>query len=327
MSPWKYRKNLLVLWMALCCALALSLPALAQEALGENTGLTIRFQKEGMGFSGVEFQLYRVADWQGEGAFSLAGDFTQYPLSLECSPASQWRALAQTLAGYIARDDLEPLQTACTNGSGEVVFPGLAGGLYLALGDSCERQGTVYTPEAVLVSLPQGENETNPQGGVDVRCKVEETPSPEDLISLEVRKVWEDAGRETLRPQTIQVQLLKDGVVVDTVTLDASHSWAFQWDSLESGAHWQVVEDKVPEGYTVTVQREGNCFIIANHLGDQEPAAPENPEPPTSTTPSDPQLPQTGTLWWLAAALGGGGLLLLALGLALFGKKGGSHNG
>ena len=56
------------------------------------------------------FCTYRVADVTETGGYRLTGDFKEYPVALEGLTSSEWRALAQTLDSYAARDGLTPLQ-------------------------------------------------------------------------------------------------------------------------------------------------------------------------------------------------------------------------
>ena len=93
--------------------------------------------------------------------------------------------------------------------------------------------------------------------------------------------------------------------VYDTVKLSEENSWRYGWTDLpamENGqpVDWQVTE-LTPEGYTVTVSREGETFLVTN-TGH----GPQNPGEPT--------LPQTGSLWWPVPLLAACGLICLALG-------------
>ena len=117
---------------------------------------------------------------------------------------------------------------------------------------------------------------------------------------IKVIKVWKDDGREADRPGMIEVQLLGDGEVHETVRLDADNSWRYTWTGLDGTKEWLVVEKKAPEGYTVSVKREGTTVFITN--------TKESPEEPPET------LPQTGQLWWPVFLLGGAGLVLLLTG-------------
>ena len=110
--------------------------------------------ENGIGFPEVAFSIYRVAGISADGIYTLAGDFEQYPVSLEDLDASGWRAVAQTLDAYAARDGITPLVTQETGPDGYFQLTGLSTGLYLVTGGQYVDGGVVYTPEPMLVSIP-----------------------------------------------------------------------------------------------------------------------------------------------------------------------------
>ena len=129
------------------------------------------------------------------------------------------------------------------------------------------------------------------------------------------------------------MQLLRNGEVYDTVTLSEENGWSHTWTGLDKDDTWQVVEADVPDGYTVTVTREGITFVVTNTRSKDNPDEPEpgeeipdNPPPtgsqepgeeiPEEPAPQGPALPQTGTLWWLVPLLACGGMALFLLGWA-----------
>lgn len=116
--------------------------------------LTVYFGKDGNGFSGVEFRVYRVAEVSAGAKFTLTGDFADYPVKVNGLDSSGWRALAQTLDGYAARDDLNPLRTVGTGNDGKAFFDHMDTGLYLVTGDRYCQDSYTYTPEPFLIALP-----------------------------------------------------------------------------------------------------------------------------------------------------------------------------
>ena len=83
-------------------------------------------------------------------------------------------------------------------------------------------------------------------------------------------KVWDDKGNETERPREIIVQLLKDGKVYDTVTLNKDNNWRYTWASLDDRYEWLVTE-KEPSGYTVKTELRGITFVITNTYSPDTP--------------------------------------------------------
>ena len=86
-----------------------------------------------------------------------------------------------------------------------------------------------------------------------------------ETISVRVTKVWQGDGTH---PQSVQVQLYKDGTLHDTATLSSANSWTRTWSGLEKGHVWTVDEVNVPEGYTKTISGDAvNGFTITNTKG------------------------------------------------------------
>lgn len=316
----QFRKRFAILLAALLLLPCFALTAFAYEAVdtGREASLTVYFGDGENDFSGVEFRVYRVADISETGEMTLAGDFAAYPVSLEELDSSGWRALAQTVDAYIARDGLLPLREAGTGESGEAVFEGLPVGLYLITGDSYESGEYTYTPEPFFICLPDWDEEDGQWNyDMSVSCKFDsrQVPPTENTVRRKVMKIWKDDGNEQKRPEEITVQLLRDGTVYDTVTLDESNNWRYEWTDLDEDSRWQVAEYETPEDYTVSVSREGITFVMTNTYQPDTPDTPGTPDTPdTPDTPSSPRLPQTGMLWWPVPLLAFGGILLFLIG-------------
>ncbi|MBQ1947395.1 MAG: Cna B-type domain-containing protein [Clostridia bacterium] len=111
--------------------------------------------------------------------------------------------------------------------------------------------------------------------------------------TITVQKIWNDAAHESERPNRVEVELLRDGVVIDTVILDEACGWTHQWIELDGGYAYAVREKELDK-YKVTVQQDGNTFVITNTYSE---------------------IPQTGQLWWPVPVLLAAGLLMILLGL------------
>ena len=209
-------------------------------------------------------------------------------MTLENLTAAEWTALAETLAAYAARDELAPLDSGKTDAQGTLTFPNtvdrLSPGLYLAVGKKHTAGGYTYTTEPFLVSLPNLENDA---WVYDVTAspkhtRTENPPSPsEDTVDRRVIKLWQDDVQE-LRPSEVVIELLKDGKLYDTVTLNKKTNWRYTWRDLPeynadgSKIEWRVTE-RVPKNYTVRITRDGVTFLVTNTY------RPENPDGDTVT--------------------------------------------
>ena len=202
--------------------------------------LTVRFFHDKAPVSGAPFSLYRVADVSAYGEFTLTGDFKDDPVRLDDRSSDGWRALAETLRAFVLRDSRKPLDTGVTGSTGLLTFPNrqktLRPGLYLLLGESFVSGGYSYTVEPSLICLPcAGETSNTWDYDAALAPKHDREPLPpapsDDTVERKVLKVWDD-GNAASQPQEITVQLLKDGVVYDTVRLNAKNSWRYTWSKL-----------------------------------------------------------------------------------------------
>ena len=97
--------------------------------LNQKHTLTVEYPCAGTGFL-----LYRVADISETGNYTLTENFASYPVSVENMNQTQWRTLAITLKGYIARDGIQPLAEQSTDEDGKTMFKDLEAGLYILIG-------------------------------------------------------------------------------------------------------------------------------------------------------------------------------------------------
>ena len=248
---------------------------------------------------GIVFRLYRVADVDDTIAFIPAAPFDRYSIAFRRNmTAGEWQVLANTLASYALADNLPPLAEAQTDANGEVRWDNLKAGLYLVIAESYDVGENMYAVTPTLISLPNLQEDGWWQYGVNINPKW--SVKPIERISLEVVKIWEDEGSAVIRPESITVELYRDGELADTVTLSQANNWRYTWTELDNRISWTVVERGIPEDYKVTIDQQGNTVIITNNA-------------PSMTTPV-PDLPQTGQTWWPVPLLAVGGLLLFILG-------------
>lgn len=217
----------------------------------ETSSLTLYFNPEG-----AVFHLYRTADLEADGSYTFSGQFADCPAEL---PGYDWLETATEVAAYAANKQPDAQKEIS---GGTLTFSGLSEGLYLVTGDPIISQGTQYTPVPFLVRVENG--------NVTSYVKSDQEPVEEPVIDYQVKKVWKDDGAKD-RPDSVSVYLLKDGAVVQTVTLSAENQWSYSWT--DTGEHtWQVREIEI-SGYTVTIAQNGNVFVITNtRIDDSKPS-------------------------------------------------------
>ena len=283
----KIRKQLLSLLLCMICFfMLLPVQVFAAGAIdtSRDVSLTIRYVYDKTPISGVQFDLYRVADVDAYAQFTLTGDFKNYPVQVSDMTAEAWKTLAETLSGYVDRDKLTPLDSGKTDVTGTLTFPNqessLKPGLYLVVGRQLVQDGYTYTTEPFLVSLPNldtGSDTWTYDVAVTPKfTRTENPPTPDEkTVTRKVLKVW-SGDIEQSRPKEVIVQLLKDGEVYDTVTLNAANNWRYTWEKLpgynEDGSQiiWSVVEKELSD-YKVSITQEGITFTVTNTYSPDEP--------------------------------------------------------
>lgn len=305
--------------LAVCLMLALSAQALAAGYIevDRDVSLTISYHDGETPLRGAYFAIYQIAEADTTGALHLISpydaaediDINIFGKSDETDAA--WLTLASTLEVYVLRERITPLDSGRTGEDGVLKFPTSSAvtmkpGLYLVIGNRMSQGGYYYDPQPFLVMLPTIDTEENVWDyDVEVSEKFSKRriPSPPGGGGGEdqkFQKVWNDGGAADTRPESITVDLLRNGKVYDTVTLTAKDNWRYTWKNLD-GSYRYLVSERVPEGYTMTATRDGETLVVTN-TGEQP------------KKDYDDRLPQTGLVWWPVGllAVGGVGCLLVA---------------
>jgi hypothetical protein len=110
--------------------------------------------------------------------------------------------------------------------------------------------------------------------------------------------VW-NTDASTAAAESVTVQLLRNGIVVKTATLNAQNNWQVTYTGMPESDAYSIKEINVPKGFTATYQQKCYVFTVTN----------------TST------LIQTGQLIWPIPVLAVGGMVFLAVGIMLLQKK------
>ena len=127
--------------------------------------------------------------------------------------------------------------------------------------DDAESTVVVKSGEATVCTVTNTKKPVNPPP----------PPSPA-TTSVRVNKLWDDANdQDGLRPDSITVQLYANGIVIDTITLNAANMWTVTFNDLpvntaEGTAIVYTVEETVPEGYTKDIvgNAAADSFTITN---------------------------------------------------------------
>ncbi len=246
---------------------------------------------------GAEFSLYKIASVASQADITLADEYSDYDVDLESEN------VALTLASYIQSDNIQPLATAVTDENCVAKFNNIQKGVYLILGSSKVVDNVKYTALPVIASLPFSYNDSL-VWDLEVNGKYESVPY-DSSVELSVLKIWKNVPSENLQPKEVSISLTKNGEIYDTITLNSDNNWKHKWTKLNESDQWAVIENNVPNGYEVNIQKDKNTFVVTNIYKKTD-------VPPT---PSTPTLPQTGQLWWPVYVLAVVGICFIIAGV------------
>jgi hypothetical protein len=267
------------------------------EDTNHRVALTLNCNYDNKPLADVTFNLYLVGDMASDNTIDITDEFGNYAVDLAGIDTTKTRELAETLDGYVERDNIRETISGVTDEAGTLTLPqegSLEEGVYLCVADQHRVGNEVYTIEPFLISLPQQLSNGEYNYDVVVSPKIQATEF-ENTVDYSVVKVWKDSESEAgtvgstsgnvetdgKRPSSIEAQLVGDGEVYETVTLNAANNWRHTWEDLDASVEWRVVEKEVPAGYSVVTELENTTFVITNTELTEEPTTEE---PTTETT-------------------------------------------
>lgn len=311
------RKTLICLLttMLLICCLLPPMPVWAAETVepGRACSLTLIYSKGELTFPNCEIEIFRVAEQLGDGSCKPVAPFDQYPVRINgITSQKEWQDTANTLTAYVITDWIPPTHSDKTDSNGRVFFQNLQPGLYLVRGVTAENDQGSCRFESCMIFLPTPRSDGSLDYDLEVKPKGTFTPDPDDPdypiepdeqeeVPYKVVKLWKDSGYSAQRPDSVTVEIYKNGILQKTVILNADNNWTYTWNAPVNDDVWMVVERNGAENYTVRITSKGNTFTITNSR--QAPAG----EPP-KTGDSFPLLP-------LILVMCLSGILLQAMGI------------
>lgn len=287
------------------------------------TYMIVRYQFQGQAIPGANFKIWRVADVDDYCEFTAIKKFAgcEYTQNLNDNDQAAWKAMAHNLKPWVAEQGIAPDVTGQTDAvNGDIVFSQANGnmlkpGLYLLVGEPPATMGdyTYYSAPAMIylpeINIDDNDweygNEAEP---VIIRPKGERGDEPDVDTRLKVIKIWQDYGYTDKRPESITVELLKNGKIERRAELSEKNDWRYTFENLpvyEDGKlnEWTLDEVYFDDNYRSEITREGITYIVKNiYTGELPPGDPT------------PLLPNTGLLWWPVPVLAGLGVLFIVLG-------------
>ena len=282
----KFISAILAAWLMLM----LSATAFAQSFDAARTGsvsVSLMAQNGEEPIVGAELSLYRVAAVGLNNENNLSYTLTDAFKPCGCSLTDP--ELARTLDSFVSGHSV-PAERLVTDAEGKAFFTDLPLGLYFV-----KQTGAVsgYAPcTSFLVTVPCDSSEGYVYA-VDASPKTDVAK----LTDLTVKKVW-NTGAYAAAADSVTVQLLREGAVVETATLSLQNDWQVTYTDMPESDAYSIVEVDIPAGFTATYSKSGYVFTVTN----------------TAT------LAQTGQLIWPIPVLAMLGLCLPAVGAVVLKK-------
>lgn len=284
------RRKMITLCMAVLLILTCSLTVFAQDFDPQKTGcisvtLTEQYNKEPI--VGAELSVYYVATVRRNTDGNLNYRYTDTFQNSGIDIADP--SLATKLEAFVLEHNVSSVKIT-TDEHGTAVCKDLALGLYFIRQVSAVEGFAPCTP--FMVTVPG----VNADGYV---YEVNASPKTEvaKLTSITIKKVW-NTDASTQAADRVTVQLLKNGNVVKTATLNPQNNWQVTYSGMPESDAYSIQEIDIPKGFTATYSHTGYTFTVTN----------------TST------LAQTGQLIWPIPVLSISGMLFIAVGIVLLKK-------
>ena len=284
-------RKIITFCVTILLLLTCSYTVFAEEFDQSKTGsisVTLIEQKQNEPIVGAELSVYYIAtvimDADGNLIYDYTEDFKQFDTAIDDT------TLVTKLDAFISKHNL-PSTKMTTNTEGTALCNELPLGLYFV-----KQTGAVegFAPcTSFLVTVP---NEKNGKYVYEVNA----SPKTEvaRLTAITIKKVW-NTDESTKATESVTVQLLKNGNVVKTATLNAQNNWQITYNDMPESDAYGIKEVEVPKGFTASYKQNDYVFTVTN----------------TST------LIQTGQLMWPIPVLAMGGMILIAVGIVLLQKK------
>ena len=259
------KKKLFILLMLISLLLPINIFAAnnstvdAIEYINVNSkaNLTIDFNDTGYDFledGETSVKIYRIASVSKDFKFEILDGYNTLSINLkDINDTESWDSIANTINSYIISENLTETDSKSTI-SGKATFNELELGLYLVVPAKVDTTKYLLDYKPYIVNVPYLEENGTWNYNVVSRPKpIEPIYYPEYYVI----KNWSDNGRN--RPEYIDVQIYKDGELVDEVE-DAGHYEIVYYfksdnpnydptdpDSLEQiytvvGANWKILD-------------------------------------------------------------------------------------
>lgn len=278
------KNKIISLCLTLCVVFILPLTAFADGFVsGKKGSVSVELidNTANTPVAGAELTAYHVAtvslNSSGDLVYVYTDEFDGCGIALDDS------SITSKLDTYIQSNSVSALK-AVTDAKGKAVFSNLPVGLYFVKQMNAVAGYAPCRPFIVTVPYKKGNRYIY---SVDASPKTDIAR----LTDITIKKVW-NTDESTKIADKVTIQLLRDGAVIETLTLSKSNGWKVTVSDMPESDAYSVVEINVPNGFTPTYSHNGYEFTVTNTAS----------------------LIETGQLVWPVPILAMAGILFITLG-------------
>lgn len=226
---------------------------------------TINLEYSGERLENQEISIYRIGEFTKDNKLILDDFYKNYPIDLSDIKIRNVNEYVNLFTGYILKDKIDPTYIDKTDNNGNINLK-LKRGLYLIRSEDLKKDGFIYRINPYLINLP----EIDPKDLKEIYNTISFPKISKDRISdkkinIDLLKIWEDKEYEDKRPNNVEIDLLEDGKIKDTISLSQKNNWTYSWNNLKSTSTYNIVEKNIDKKvYKVKIQRENNLFTLTN---------------------------------------------------------------
>lgn len=263
----KTKKNIIAYFLFLIYIFVFSINIYAMSGFDENRECecSILYKYEDIALKSVKFDIYKIGIWDNkENRFKISDSFKDYPLDINNMDENDWNKTALAIMNYVKKNNIKSYSSYKTDESGLINIK-LKNGIYLVVAEDCVEGKYIYSTLPFFMFVPVHQIETDTWiYELKSEPKIEKYER-DSIIDKKVIKVWRDSGHESERQNSIEVELIADGVVKDLVSLNKDNNWRYTWKNLDANKSWSVSEKNLnSDKYSVAIKEDDNTFIIEN---------------------------------------------------------------
>lgn len=255
-------------WMAvvlLLCGSCMCAYATESTQVESTCSLTLQYCREGVYYSELEVCTYRVADVFADGSYVISGELEYYPIQTgTIASQTHLHNLAYTLSSYYVAEGYPATYVGITDENGMVTFEDLEPGMYLTLPVQWKSEAEIITFEGILSVVAQLQPDGTEQTTVTAYPESSRHVPTYEPMYYKVVGQWKDSGYTQNRQENINIEIYRNGELFGSGFLRQENNWVYQWEAIDDGALWVVIERTMPSQYSFSLEQKDQTFVITN---------------------------------------------------------------